>query len=112
MKQKTETDLKKFLIREVLLHASDTLPADTEKRLSEIRRDKPSAPVIYVATGSAAIIAGSTAAAAATSQYLEEMEIRGEVVLTGCHGPAAFEPVMCVHLPGKNKLVFRNITED
>ncbi|NLD64491.1 MAG: NADH-quinone oxidoreductase subunit F, partial [Bacteroidales bacterium] len=112
MKQKTETGMKEFLIREVLLHASDTLPVDTEKRLSEIRRDKPSVPVIYVASGSAAIIAGSTAAAAAAKLYVEEMGIRGEVVLTGCHGPAAFEPVMCVHLPGKNKLVFRNITED
>ncbi|MDD3736985.1 MAG: hypothetical protein PHO11_07415, partial [Bacteroidales bacterium] len=101
MKQKTETGMKEFLIREVLLHASDTLPVDTEKRLSEIRRDKPSVPVIYVASGSAAIIAGSTAAAAAAKLYVEEMGIRGEVVLTGCHGPAAFEPVMCVHLPGK-----------
>ena len=76
MKQKTETGMKEFLIREVLLHASDTLPADTEKRLSEIRRDKPSVPVIYVASGSAAIIAGSTAAAAAARLYVEEMGIR------------------------------------
>ena len=112
MKQTTDTDNREFLIREVLLHASDTLTAETEKRLADIRRDKPSVPVIYVASGSAAIIAGGNATAAAARLYLEEMGIRGLVVMTGCHGPAAFEPMLCVHLPGKNKLIFRNITED
>ncbi|MCK7534595.1 MAG: (2Fe-2S) ferredoxin domain-containing protein [Marinilabiliales bacterium] len=87
-------------------------PPATGKRLAEIRRDKPSVPVIYVASGSAAIIAGSLKSAAAAELYLEEMGIRGMVVKTGCHGPAAFEPMVCVHLPGKNKLIFRNITED
>ena len=106
------TDNREFLVKEVLLHASDTLPAETEKRLAEIRRDKPSVPVIYVASGSAAIIAGARATAAASQLYLEEMGIRGQVVMTGCHGPASFEPMLCVHLPGKNKLLFRNITED
>ena len=50
--------------------------------------------------------------AAAAELYLNDMGIRGLVVRTGCHGPAAFEPMVCVHLPGKNKLIFRNITED
>jgi NADH:ubiquinone oxidoreductase subunit F (NADH-binding)/Pyruvate/2-oxoacid:ferredoxin oxidoreductase delta subunit/(2Fe-2S) ferredoxin len=68
--------------------------------------------VIYVASGSAAIIAGSLKSAAAAELYLSEMGIRGRVVKTGCHGPAAFEPMVCVHLPGKNNLIFRNITED
>ncbi len=112
MKEKSEGNTREFLVREVLMHGSDTLPAATEKRLAEIRRDKPSVPVIYVASGSAALIAGSTRSAAAAELYLNEMNIRGLVVMTGCHGPAAFEPMVCVHLPGKNKLIFRNITED
>lgn len=112
MKEKREGDTRDFLVREVLMHGSDTLPAASEKRLAEIRRDKPSVPVIYVASGSAALIAGSARSAAAAELYLNEMNIRGLVVLTGCHGPAAFEPLVCVHLPGKNKLIFRNITED
>ncbi|MFN2314427.1 MAG: hypothetical protein ABR531_08210, partial [Bacteroidales bacterium] len=112
MKEKREGDTREFLVREVLMHGSDTLPAASEKRLAEIRRDKPSEPVIYVASGSAALIAGSAKTAAAAELYLNEMGIRGLVVMTGCHGPAAFEPMVCVHLPGKNKLIFRNITED
>ncbi|MEZ5019431.1 MAG: NADH-ubiquinone oxidoreductase-F iron-sulfur binding region domain-containing protein [Bacteroidales bacterium] len=112
MKKITDYSQKEFLVREVLLHGSDALPAETERKLAEIRRDKPSQPVIFVASGSAAIISGANATAAASEQYLQEMGIRGEVVRTGCHGPAAFEPLVCVHLPGKNKLIFRNITED
>ena len=112
MKEYGENDTREFLVREVLMHASDTLPPATGKRLAEIRRDKPSVPVIYVASGSSAIIAGSLKSAAAAELYLDEMGIRGIVVKTGCHGPAAFEPMVCVHLPGKNNLIFRNITED
>ena len=73
MKQTADNDIRGFLVREVLLHASDTLPAETEKRLTEIRRDKPSIPVIYVASGSAAIIAGGNATAAAARLYLEDL---------------------------------------
>jgi NADH:ubiquinone oxidoreductase subunit F (NADH-binding)/Pyruvate/2-oxoacid:ferredoxin oxidoreductase delta subunit len=112
MKENRANDIREFLVREVLLHGSDTLPAATAKRLAEIRRDKPGVPVIYVASGSAALIAGSRRSAAAAELYLNEMGIRGLVVSTGCHGPAAFEPLVSVHLPGKNKLIFRNITEE
>jgi len=112
MKENADTDIKDFLIREVLMRSSETLIDATEKRLAVIRRDKPSEPVIYVASGSAAIIAGSEKSAAAAERWLSEMNLPGRVVKTGCHGPAAFEPVICIQLPGKNKLIFRNITED
>ena len=112
MKAATDSELKEFLIREVLLHGSDILPETTAKRLAAIRRDKPSVPVIYIASGSAALIAGSDSSASAAELYLSEMGIKGEVVRTGCHGPAAFEPMVSIHLPGKNRLIFRNITEE
>ncbi|MRR20288.1 NADH-quinone oxidoreductase subunit F [bacterium] len=112
MKENGENDTRDFLVREVLMHGSDTLPEASSRRLADIRRDKPSEPVIYVASGSAAIIAGSLRTADAAELYLSEMGIRGMVVKTGCHGPAAFEPMVCVHMPGKNNLIFRNITED
>lgn len=112
MKDTDNTDIRTFLIEEVLKPGSESLTAATERKLAEIRREKPSVPVIYVASGSAALIAGSDRSAAAVELYFEEMGVNGAVVRTGCHGPAAFEPMMCVHLPGKNKLIFRNITED
>ena len=112
MKGKETNELMTFLTEEVLMHGSDILPAATAKRLAEIRRDKPSVPVIYVSSGSASIIAGSEQSAAAADMYLKDMGISGLIVPTTCHGPAVFEPMICIHLPGKNKLIFRNITED
>jgi NADH:ubiquinone oxidoreductase subunit F (NADH-binding)/ferredoxin/(2Fe-2S) ferredoxin len=112
MKENTDIDTRDFLIKDVLMRSSDALHASAEKRLAEIRRDKPSEPVIYVASGSAAIIAGSERSAAAAEQWLDEMGINGHLVRTGCHGPSAFEPMVCIQLPGKNKLIFRNITEE
>jgi NADH:ubiquinone oxidoreductase subunit F (NADH-binding)/Pyruvate/2-oxoacid:ferredoxin oxidoreductase delta subunit len=112
MRAGSDNETRDFLLREVLMHRSDTLSEATEKRLAEIRRDKPSQPVIYISSGSAAVIAGSIRSAVAVSQYLEETGTGGSVIMTGCHGPAAFEPMVCIHLPGKNRLIFRNITEE
>ena len=112
MKEKDTNELMTFLTEEVLRLGSDTVSAATAKRLAEIRRDKPSVPVIYVSSGSAAIIAGSEQSVAAADLYLRDMGINGLIVRTTCHGPAVFEPIVCIHLPGKNRLIFRNITED
>jgi NADH:ubiquinone oxidoreductase subunit F (NADH-binding)/Pyruvate/2-oxoacid:ferredoxin oxidoreductase delta subunit len=106
------SEIKEFLIGEVLRNESETLSAATEKRLADIRRDKPSVPVIYISAGTAAIIAGSEKTADAIESYIEDMNIRASVVKVGCHGPSVYEPMICVHIPGKNKLIFRNITED
>ena len=112
MNQVVDSTLQEFLIRDVLLRHSDAFSGETAARLAAIRRDKPSFPVIYISSGSAGIIAGSNATAAAAVQWLEERGLKGQVVRTGCHGPAAYEPMVCVHLPGKNNLVFRNITAE
>jgi NADH:ubiquinone oxidoreductase subunit F (NADH-binding)/Pyruvate/2-oxoacid:ferredoxin oxidoreductase delta subunit len=106
------SEIKEFLIGEVLRNESDALSAATEKKLADIRRDKPSVPVIYVSMGAAAIIAGAEKTVAAIESYLTDMQIKASVVRVGCHGPSVFEPVICIHLPGKNKLIFRNITDD
>jgi NADH:ubiquinone oxidoreductase subunit F (NADH-binding)/Pyruvate/2-oxoacid:ferredoxin oxidoreductase delta subunit len=105
-------EIKNFLISEVLRNESEALSAVAEKRLAEIRREKPSIPVIYLSTGTAAIIAGAEKSSAAIETYLSDMEMKATVVKVGCHGPAVFEPIVCIHIPGKNKLIFRNITEE
>ena len=112
MKTNPGSGVREFLIEEVLRHHSDTLKPETMKRLSEIRREKPSKPVIYINTGTAAVISGALKSAGVIEEYLTDLDINAEVVRVGCHGPASFEPIVCIHLPGKNKLIFRNITED
>jgi NADH:ubiquinone oxidoreductase subunit F (NADH-binding)/Pyruvate/2-oxoacid:ferredoxin oxidoreductase delta subunit len=105
-------DLKTYLTAKVLLLESDTLPADTEKVLQRLRREKPDSPLIYVSSGTSSIIAGSEKTHAAVASYISENNPAVNIISVGCAGPANYEPLVCIHLPGKNKLFFRNITEE
>jgi NADH:ubiquinone oxidoreductase subunit F (NADH-binding) len=105
-------DLKSFLTAKVLLYESDTLPADTEKVLRKIRRERPDQPVISVSSVTGSIIAGSAKTTAAIKNYIAENGSSAIVSSVGCVGPANYEPLVCIHIPGKNRLFFRNITEE
>jgi NADH:ubiquinone oxidoreductase subunit F (NADH-binding)/Pyruvate/2-oxoacid:ferredoxin oxidoreductase delta subunit len=105
-------DLKTFLIEKVLQLESDTFSPETEKILQKIRREKIDIPVIYVSSGTSSIIAGSEKTYSAVSSYVSENQTDVDVVRVGCNGPSNYEPFVCVQLPGKNKLFFRNITEE
>jgi NADH:ubiquinone oxidoreductase subunit F (NADH-binding)/Pyruvate/2-oxoacid:ferredoxin oxidoreductase delta subunit len=105
-------DLKTFLIDKVLTYESDTLSPETEKVLQHVRREKTDKPVIYVSSGTSSVIAGSEKTCAAIDIYINENEQSADLIQVGCTGPASYEPLVCIHLPGKNKLFFRNITEE
>ena len=105
-------DLKTFLIEKVLLFGSDTLQPETEKVLKQVRREKPDTPVIYISSGTSSVISGSESTYSAIEAYISENSLNSSLIRVGCNGPANFEPLVCIHLPGKNKLFFRNITEE
>jgi NADH:ubiquinone oxidoreductase subunit F (NADH-binding)/Pyruvate/2-oxoacid:ferredoxin oxidoreductase delta subunit len=105
-------DLKKILVEKVLLFESDTLTGETEKLLQQIRRERTEKPVIFISSGTSSIIAGSEKTWAAVKTYIDENEPGAELVKVGCTGPSNFEPLLCIKLPGKNKLYFRNISEE
>lgn len=105
-------DLKTYLVQKVLLFESDTLPSETEKVLQQIRRDKTDVPVVSVSSNTSSLIAGAGKTFASLKTYLEENEPDASLIRVGCVGPANYEPVVCIQLPGKNKLYFRNITEE
>ncbi|MGD0341049.1 MAG: NADH-ubiquinone oxidoreductase-F iron-sulfur binding region domain-containing protein [Bacteroidales bacterium] len=105
-------DLKKILVEKVLLFESDTLTGETEKLLQKIRREKAVKTVIYISSGTSSIIAGSEKTCAAVKAYIDDNNNGIELVRVGCIGPSNFEPLLCIQLPGKNKLYFRNISEE
>jgi NADH:ubiquinone oxidoreductase subunit F (NADH-binding) len=105
-------DLKSFLIEKVLLFESDTLSPDTEKVLGQVRREKPHQPVIYLSSGTSSLISGSEKTYTAIENYISENALEAKLISVGCTGPSNFEPLVSVHIPGKNKLFFRNITEE
>jgi NADH:ubiquinone oxidoreductase subunit F (NADH-binding)/Pyruvate/2-oxoacid:ferredoxin oxidoreductase delta subunit len=105
-------DLKSFLIDKVLLFESDTLSPETEKVLQKVRREKPVTPVIFVSSGTSSLIAGAEKTFSAIESYISENMSAAELVSVGCTGPSNFEPLICIHIPGKNKLFYKNITEE
>jgi NADH:ubiquinone oxidoreductase subunit F (NADH-binding) len=105
-------ELKTFLIDKVLLSESDTLMLETENELQKIRREKIDFPVIYISSGTSSIIAGSEKTFSAVKSYISDNQPDAEIVSVGCAGPANYEPFVCIQLPGKNKLFFRNIIEE
>lgn len=105
-------DLEKFLIEKVLLLESDTLPAETEKVLQQVRHERADVPVVHISSGTIGIIAGSDKTLNAIRSYVEDNNSGALVSRVGCMGPANFEPMVCIRMPGKNRLYFRNITEE
>lgn len=105
-------DLKKTLVDKVLLFESDTLTGETEKLLQKIRHERTGRAVIFISSGTSSIISGSEKTWSAVKTYIEENEPEAELVKVGCTGPSNFEPMLCIQLPGKNKLFFRNISEE
>ncbi len=105
-------DIKTFLIDKVLTYESDTLLPETEKVLQYVRREKTDKPIIYVSSGTSSVIAGSEKTCDAIDTYIKENEPSAVFIQVGCTGPASYEPLVCIHVPGKNKLFFRNITEE
>ncbi len=105
-------ETRKFLVDKVLLCESDTLPPSTEKVLQQIRRDKTDVTTIFLSAGTNSIIAGSGKTFTAINTYIQDKNSDALLVNVGCTGPSNFEPLVCIQLPGKNKLFFRNITEE
>jgi NADH:ubiquinone oxidoreductase subunit F (NADH-binding)/Pyruvate/2-oxoacid:ferredoxin oxidoreductase delta subunit len=105
-------DISQFLKEKVLLVESDTLPKETEIRLQKIRREKIECPAIFVSYGTNSIIAGAEKTYTAIIDYIDEIALKSDLVKVGCTGPSNYEPFVCIQIPGKNKLFFRNITEE
>lgn len=104
--------MRKYLIENVLLFEADLLPAETERTLQKLRRERPDNPVILLSSGTSSMVAGSVKTHAAISNYLLENAPNARLISVGCSAPSNFEPLVCIHLPGKNKLFFKNITEE
>jgi NADH:ubiquinone oxidoreductase subunit F (NADH-binding)/Pyruvate/2-oxoacid:ferredoxin oxidoreductase delta subunit len=109
--EKTD-NIRKFLSEKVLLSESDILSPEAEDMLRHLRREKTENPVISISSGTSSIIAGAEKTLAMAASYIADNQPDAKIVRVGCTGPANYEPLVCIQLPGKNKLFFRNITEE
>ena len=103
---------KDFWIQNVLLSDAGEYPAEIDKKLKYLRREKVEKPLIMVGMNTCSIIAGAKKTYDEIQQYLEERKIKAELVAVGCDGFCAMEPLVSVQLPGKTRVAFRNVTSE
>jgi NADH:ubiquinone oxidoreductase subunit F (NADH-binding)/(2Fe-2S) ferredoxin/Pyruvate/2-oxoacid:ferredoxin oxidoreductase delta subunit len=80
------------------------------KRLAELRREDVSRPTIFVGAGTCGLGAGAKETLAALHQYLDNHEVKADVVMVGCVGLCSLEPVVDVQLPGRTRVCYKQIT--
>ena len=103
---------KEFLVEKILKSYSNIFDKANTDRLSQIKRDKVSHPVIFIGMGTCGMIAGAGKTYQAVEQYLEENNIDAELVRVGCLGLCSVEPLMDVQLPGKARISFHHATAE
>jgi NADH:ubiquinone oxidoreductase subunit F (NADH-binding)/(2Fe-2S) ferredoxin len=85
---------------------------EMENRLEYMRRDKLTSPLIMVSMGTASQVAGSEATWAMILKYIVERNLDVEIRQSGCFGMCTSEPIVSIQIPGRNRVLFSNITED
>ena len=102
----------KFLVDNVLLRTGKDLPAETEAKLTLLKREKVRQPVIFIGMNTCGIIAGADKTKSAVKQYLADRKIKAEIVEVGCSGICSDEPLMDVQLPEMNRIALKRVTEE
>jgi NADH:ubiquinone oxidoreductase subunit F (NADH-binding)/(2Fe-2S) ferredoxin/Pyruvate/2-oxoacid:ferredoxin oxidoreductase delta subunit len=100
------------IIQDVLLNDKQVYSSFTKEQLSYLRRESITKPIISVGAGTCGMIAGALKTFDAITEYVSDRQIDVSVQKTGCLGLCNLEPLVEVHLPGKNRILLKNITED
>lgn len=82
------------------------------EKVEYLKRNRLTRPLILVSMGTSSMVAGAEATLSMVSKYIDERKLDIEVAESGCLGICNAEPVVSIQVPGKNRLVFFNITED
>ena len=82
------------------------------KKLTLLKRENISKPVIYIGAGTCGLGAGAGKTIKSVKSYLDKKAIDAEIIEVGCIGLCAAEPIIDVQLPGHNRISFSSITGD
>jgi NADH:ubiquinone oxidoreductase subunit F (NADH-binding)/Pyruvate/2-oxoacid:ferredoxin oxidoreductase delta subunit len=81
-----------------------------KRRLAELRRDCVSRPTIFIGTGTCGLGAGAAETLSAIHKYLDNHEIKADIVKVGCIGLCSEEPLVDIQLPRRTRVSFHRIT--
>jgi len=86
-------------------------PAEAAE-LRMLRSEDTKKPVIYVGAGTCGLGAGADKTIEKVREWLKKNNLDAGITEVGCIGLCSAEPIVDIQLPGKNRLSFKNITED
>ncbi|HAN18727.1 MAG TPA: NADH-quinone oxidoreductase subunit F [Bacteroidales bacterium] len=112
MAEITNQNNKDFIINSILLNDSENYTKDILDKLSFIKRDKVTFPVITVSQNSCSIITGTQNLTQIIKDYLVERDIKAHVIEVGSLGICSVETLISVQLPGKTKLLYKDVSEE
>ncbi len=86
--------------------------AEVERLTKSLRRENVEKTQIFVGAGTCGLGAGAHATIEAVKKYLADKNLDVEVVPVGCIGLCCEEPLMEVHMPGKTRVMYKQVTND
>jgi NADH:ubiquinone oxidoreductase subunit F (NADH-binding)/Pyruvate/2-oxoacid:ferredoxin oxidoreductase delta subunit len=104
---------KSFLVKNVLQKSEkETLSAETLSQLSIVRNEEKDYPVIFVGAGTCGLGAGASETIKKAKKYIEDHNIKADIIPVGCIGLCSSEPIMDIKLLGKKRISFEAVTGD
>jgi NADH:ubiquinone oxidoreductase subunit F (NADH-binding)/(2Fe-2S) ferredoxin len=83
--------------------------SDIDDYISRLKREKLTKTVVLVGVTTSSVAAGAIETKSAIENYIAERELDIDIVEVGSNGLCSFEPLMDVQIPGKSRIVFRNV---
>lgn len=101
-----------FFTSKVLHSPSDDEVTFVEDRMSVLRRQKISKPIIFIGVTSSSVVAGALDTCKAIEEYIESSTTEIKLVEVGSIGLCSLDPIMDVQLPGKCRISFQRVTAE
>ena len=97
-------DEKQFLLEKVLASKADLNQKEVTEFLALNRHETVKCPVVYIGSGTCGKVAGADETFNAITSYLQEKNIKAEIIRVGCIGLCSYEPIVDIQLPGKARI--------
>ncbi|HRW63205.1 MAG TPA: (2Fe-2S) ferredoxin domain-containing protein, partial [Bacteroidales bacterium] len=103
---------KDILLNYIQKSLTENPDSKIDENVAFIRREKVNKPVIGISLNSASFIAGANQLKDRILEYLQERDLNADIIPLGTLGIINYEPVVSIQLPGKTKLLYRNVTDE
>ncbi len=100
------------IVQDVLLNEKQLYSGIIKEQLLHLRRESIDKPIISVGAGTCGMVAGALKTFESINDYVNERKIKVIIQKVGCLGICNFEPLVDIQIPGKARILFKNITED